>query len=1704
LDATALFGDDAADTDATAQEPPAAVPVRSAGGARARAAANLSALAVLRDLDGRAPTADERAVLSRWCGWGAVPLIFDERDGTWATERGRLRDLVGEDGYCAARGGVLNGHYTHPELAAALWDGVRALGFTGGRVLDPGCGAGAFIAAAPAGARMVGVELDPATAAVCAALHPAAEVVTGSFADAPLTSGSFDVAVGNVPFADVVVHDPACNAAGLTLHNYFIVKALMLMRPGGVCAFVTSSYTLDSAGRKARDAIHELADIVGAVRLPTGAHRKTAGTDALTDVLVLRRRVGGERPRGGSWLRTRTVDLDGRSLRVNAYFAEHPDRVLGTLTAGRGERGRTVVEVVSSGADTAVALREALSVIASEAIVDGVAMSGPPAATAAAGSGSRGDDATATRPDGAIVVRDDGTFAVTASDGTTSALTVAASRHVELAALLALRDHARRLLDIETADADDSPALTALRSAARTLYERYVARYGPINRFTLRHTGRLDPDTGEPGLARVVPPAIRLLRRDPDFPLVLALEIFDDATQDASPAGLLRHRVLAPAQLIEHVDDVMDAMAISLDRTGRVDAALIARLTGHDAARVRGLLGSAVYDDPDESGGLIAAAEYLTGNVRRKLRRAVAAAGRDERYTVNVRALRAALPPDLGVSDVEPRLGAAWIDAATHREFLREILDDDTVKVEHPCPGVWGVAARDWTVAATATWGTGRYPAPRLVLSLIEQRPVVVYDTHRDPATGKDVRVLNPDETAAAVEKGEGLQERFCAWCWEDPDRTARLLAEYNDRFNSLVMRDYTDAGDRLTFPGMALDFRPHRHQLGGVARILAEPAVGLFHEVGAGKTATMILSTHKLRQLGLAGKTAVVVPNHMLEQFTREWLHLFPAARVLAAGADDLTRDRRRAFVARVAANDWDAVILTRSAFERLGVDPHTEAQYIREELGRLREALQLAADADGRGLTVKRLQKLVASAEERLKSRLDMERDPAITFEQTGIRRLVCDEAHDYKNLTTMSRIPGAAITPGSKRATDLLLKLWVLRRMGVQRPVTFATATPIANSIAEAHVMMRFLAPDLLDAADLGPFDAWAATFGALVAQIEMAPACDRYRLHTRFARFLNVPELLAMWGTFADVKTAEDLDLPVPLIARRDDGQRLPEIVVVQPSDAVRGFIRGLGARADAIRDGKVKRDEDNMLAVCTDGRKAALSMALVDGDDEHGGKLTVAADRIAAIHHEHADRAYIGRDGQPSPLRGGLQLVFCDLGVPGSERWDAYRRLRDLLAERGVPVERVRSMQDARNDAEKARLFAAARAGHVSVLIGTTQMMGTGVNVQDRIVSLVHVDGPWRPADVTQRDGRGIRPGNQNAEVQVLRIVTGGSFDVYMWGCLERKARFIGQVVRSKVTARSIEDVSDSTLSFAEVKALASGDPLILDKARADAELARLRRLQRAHERAQWGLDHKAETCRDRATDARRDHRRLGDAVARCRPTRGERFEMTIGERTVTSRADAAHLLAAWMADRGGHGLSWGVYHANLGHAGRLGGLDVDVELVRDPREGVLAVARLRGLPIDAPWTTRAVMGGFDTASLIRKLENRIADLPQTASDRLAAAEAAEREATAAVAAREPFKYDSELAAAAAHVDEIDQLMQERALEEARRASEDAAAVAKAHKDAGATSPAAGAAPQPCPTAKPAGPRHAAGRDAVRLRSRPVRVRSEAPGVAGGG
>ncbi len=1390
-------------------EPPAPPTLRSAwpplplagldipSGAVAKFEANLTAIDTLRlhEATNSEPCADARGKLLRYTGWGGLPASFnlEAPEPAWARRAAQLRDTLVDDDYASARASVNNSHYTPVFVIEAMWQAIQGFGFAGGRVLEPSAGIGHFIGAMPAAlvehCRVTAVEIDRLSGRMLQALYGGGgvDVRIGAFEKTPLPDGWYDLAIGNVPFGAYKVADSSNRPYGrFSIHNYFLGRTLDLLRPGGLACFITSSHTMDAWDETVRRYLASQALLLGAIRLPRGAFAEIASTEVQADILFLRKRAQGEADEQ-PWLGLSVVPealrdprCGERWLQINQWYAAHPELCIGHIR--QESNGHEPVPTAVFDGDLPAELPKRIALLPS-----GVYEA---AATLPAPTPRHGPAAGGARPGshhlhhGRVHRVEDGML-VDIHDR------LSATQRARIAGLCAIRDHARSLLDLQLADAEDRRQREE-RAMLNGSYDRYVARFGCLS-------------SRANALA---------FRRDPDYPLLLSLEHYDEETESAAKAALFSRKTLTRIVEPDAVAEPEEALAASVQWRGRVDPEWMGRLLSAPADAVLGTLADRGLVFLDPKGGLWKTAdEYLSGEVKAKLRQALAA-GAD--FARNVAALERVQPEDLPPAAIEPRLGAVWIPAGDVEDFIRQLLEQKDCEVGYSAQaGAWSVRYPEWSarqnVKVTQEFGTSRLNAIELVQCALN----VQVPTVRDPDPQSDRMIVNPDETLAAREKLALIKERFAAWALEDPERRERLCRTYNDLFNATRPRQFD--GSHLKLPGFSRCYTLHPHQRDAVWRIVQSGNTGLFHVVGAGKTAVCAIAGMELRRLGFAAKPCHVVPNHMLAQYTAEFVRLYPNAAVLMAGKEDLEGDRRRELVSRIATGDWDAVVITHSSFERIRMSPAFTETFIKEIVMEIEMAVRAERRNDRGNRIVKQLEAMKKNWKVRLERLLaDAKKDDLLSWEQLGIDTLFVDEAHLFKNLyrfTKMTRVAGLPLA-NSERAFDLFLKTRYTMRLhgGAQRGVVFATATPVANTMAEVHTMMRYLQPLRLEALGLQQFDAWAATFGESVTALEIAPDGSGYRMNTRFARFINVPELMAVFGEVADIRTAQMLQLPVPALR----GGK-PRIVACPASSAQKAYVRTLVERAEAIRMGHVKPQQDNMLAVTTDGRKAALDFRLVAPGAAFDalGKVAACVGEVLAVR-------------QRTEAFRGAQLVFCDLSSPKEGKaFSVYDDLKQRLVEAGVPAREVAFVHDADSDTQKATLFKAVREGRVRVLVGSTAKMGIGTNVQTRLAALHHLDAPWRPCDVEQREGRILRQGNECEDVEIFRYVTEGSFDSYMWQALETKARFIAQVMSGDKGLRSIEDVELAALSYAEVKALASGNPLVIEKAGVDAEVAKL-------------------------------------------------------------------------------------------------------------------------------------------------------------------------------------------------------------------------------------------------------------------------------------
>jgi N12 class adenine-specific DNA methylase/predicted RNA methylase len=1419
----------------TLPPPPAELPARAdtpepvAAGEVAKARDLIEAIRVVKRLEGerRAAGAEERRVLERFGGFGAVALrLFPDpvtgayKGPSWQALGEELRTLLTVDEFASARRSTFNAFYTSPIVVRAMFEALRRLGVPeDATVLEPGCGSGNFLKHAPRGMHFIGVELDSLSGRVARALFPQSDIRIESFKETRFPERGVDAVIGNPPFADVRMEH---NGVRFALHDYFFAKGLDAVKPGGVLAFVTTHFTLDKTTGAVREYLAERADFLGAIRLPSEAFARE-GTKVVTDIVFLRKRAEGETPChvATSWLEVAPLSIEGVEVPINRYFHEHPEQVLGSWS--RKDRlygGEQGFSVTFSG-DLEAALRAAIARLpelatrtaeAQPAKQREVFVPPPVERHITEGSFFIGDDRSTIfqivegRPEpvvyGGVKLKANGTMT-----------------GKRLAALIRIRDQARKVLQSQNEGWPEEHREEVRRELNRH-YDVFVAQYGLINRTTFSESS-----TGT--IIQRMPNVVRFVD-DPDAVLVLALEETDPTSGTAVKAAIMLRDVVGKAPDITAVASAEEGLLVSLDRKGEVDLGYIASLYGAEEPRIIEELGELIYQDP-ATRRWQTADEYLSGNVREKLKVAEAAGPEYER---NAEALRAVQPEDVLPGEIDANLGAPWIPERDVQAFAAGLLGVPTTSIAVSYlkkDALWSVEAgydAASSVPATSDYGTGRVNGVTLLEQALNLKTPVIYDLINHGG-GREERVVNQEETLAAREKQKRIKDAFRSWVFSDPERTERLVRIYNDTYNSLRLRVFD--GSHLDFPGMSQTVTLRPHQKDAVWRGMSSGNTLLAHVVGAGKTYTMVAIGMKRKAAGLSRKPLYVVPNHMLEQFARESQQLYPNAKLLVATKEDLAKERRKIITAKMASSEWDGIIITHSSFERIGMSREYQAKFLKEQIAEYDALLVDAAKSSNRASRniIKTIEKQKARREERLKELLaEDKKDDGLVFDELGVDHLFIDEAHYFKNHETptkMERVAGIQ-TSGSERAFDLFMKCRYLSEQHPGHGVCFATGTPISNTMVEMYTMQRYLDPEGLQDRGIEHFDAWAATFGEVVDMMEIAPDGSSLRPRSRFAKFVNLPELQQMFRSFADVQTAEMLDLPRPRLA----GDK-PAVVACPMSEEQRAIQERLVARYERIRSQKVDPREDNALAITTDGRKLALDARLISGDvpEYHESKVNALVERVVDIWRQSEEIK-------------GTQLVFCDLGVnPTPWGYSVYEELTSKLLASGIPKWQIAAVGDAESDAKKQALFERVRQGTVRILIGSTQKMGTGANVQRRLVALHHLDAPWKPAEVEQREGRILRQGNENKEVSIFRYVTEGSFDAYMWQALETKAKFIGQVVTGETAVRQAEDIGGQELSYAEVKAIASGNPAVLTLAEADAELQRLFTLRKGHADEQY-------------------------------------------------------------------------------------------------------------------------------------------------------------------------------------------------------------------------------------------------------------------------
>ena len=1409
------------------------------GGAKAKFRANMAAIHLLQELEfeGLQASPEQQEILSRYVGWGGLADAFDESKDNWKDEFAELYTALSPEEYAAARASTLNAHYTSPTVIKAIYEAVGTMGFQTGNILEPAMGVGNFFGLLPQemqGSRLYGVELDSITGRIAKQLYPKAEITVAGF-ETTDRRDFFDLAIGNVPFGQYQVNDRAYNKLGFSIHDYFFAKTLDQVRPGGVIAFVTSRYTMDKQSPEVRRYIAQRADLLGAIRLPNNAFKANAGTEVVSDILFLQKR---DRPIDiePDWVHLGENE-DGFS--INQYFIDHPEMVLGTPTSESTQYGRQDYTVAPiEGADLAAQLHAAVQSIGGEYRA---------AELPDLGENETIQDTIPADPnvknysyavvDGEVYYRENSVMVKPNLNAT-------AKERVK--GMAELRDCVHRLIDLQMWESDDL-SIRAEQQKLNRLYDRFTEKYGLINS---RGNALAFAD-------------------DSSYYLLCSLEMLDDEdkTKLKGKADMFTKRTIRQRQSVTSVDTAAEALALSIGEKARVDMAYMSQLTGKSEDDIIDELNGVIFLDP-VYGDWQTADEYLSGNVRQKLREAEKAAVDSPGYLPNVEALRAAQPKDLDASEIEVRLGATWIDKKYIQQFMFELLEPPlyarrSLEVNYSeFTAEWNISGKNSIpyndINARMTYGTDCANAYKILEDTLNLRDVRIYDTIRD-ADGKEKRVLNSKETTLAQQKQQAIKEAFRDWIWRDPDRRRELVQLYNERFNSTRPREYD--GRHLIFPGMNPEITLREHQLNAIAHDLYGSNTLLAHEVGAGKTFEMIAAAMEGKRLGLCQKSLFAVPNHLTEQWASEFLRLYPSANILVATKKDFETRNRKKFCARIATGDYDAVIIGHSQFERIPVSRERQERLLQEQIWEIEDGISELKASRAERFTIKELERTKKNLKAKLQKLHDAARkDDVVTFEQLGVDRLYVDEAHSFKNLflyTKMRNVAGLSTTDAQK-SSDMLLKCRYIDEITHGKGVTFATGTPISNSMTELYTMMRYLQHDMLKRNSLTHFDCWASAFGETTTAIELAPEGTGYRARTRFAKFFNLPELMNLFREAADIKTADQLNLPTPTAVYHTE--------VTQPTALQQQMVQELSERAAKVHAGSVDASTDNMLKITSDGRKLGLDQRVINPDlpDDPNSKVNRCVDNIHRIW----------QDGQADRL---TQLVFCDLstpktGAPGAKAaktaggnldspelhaleaaidaetepeeppFTIYDDIREKLVARGIPREQIAFIHEANTEVRKKELFAKVRSGQVRVLMGSTFKMGAGMNVQDRLVALHDLDCPWRPGDLEQRSGRIIRQGNRNKEVHIYRYVTESTFDAYLWQTVENKQKFISQIMTSKSPVRSCEDIDEAALSYAEIKALCAGDERIREKMDLDVDVARLRLMKANHQSQQYRLE----------------------------------------------------------------------------------------------------------------------------------------------------------------------------------------------------------------------------------------------------------------------
>ena len=1538
------------------------------GGAKTKYAFNIAAIQTLKQIEaeGRQARPDEQEILSRYVGWGGLPQAFDAENASWQKEYQQLKSLLTDEEYAAARGSTLNAHYTSPVVIRAMYEALDSMGFQDGNVLEPACGVGNFFGMLPESmsqSRLYGVELDSITGRMARQLYPDARIEITGF-EKTNRKDFFDVAVGNVPFGNYKVADRAFDKYGFLIHDYFLAKTLEQVRPGGVIAFITSKGTMDKASPDVRRYIAQRAELLGAIRLPNNAFKANAGTEVTSDILFLQKR---EHPIDiePDWIHLgRTAD----GIPINSYFVAHPDMMLGRMQWDKsmyGNEKETTCEPIP-GADLAQQLHAAVRNIDGEYkrielseidINEGRTIPADPDVR----------NFSYALVNGQVYYRENSVMTRPVLNQTTQE---------RIKGMIELRDCVRKLIDLQLTDGSDAE-IRAQQAELGRLYDAFSAEYGIIN-------GKANG---------------RAFEGDSSYYLLCSLEILDEDRKLKRKADIFSKRTIRRRKPVTQVDTASEALAVSIGERAKVDLPFMARLTGKAEDEIVADLQGVIFLDPLEQTWQTAD-EYLSGNVRAKLRVAQTAAESDPSFAVNVEALQAAQPKDLDASEIDVRLGTTWVDKAYIQRFMIELLgipyyEQRRIHVNYaPQTAEWSIDGKSLlseNVNNHMKYGTRRAPALKILEDTLNLRDTRVYDVVQDE-NGREKRELNQKETTIAQQKQQAIKDAFHDWVWKDPTRRHELVTRYNELFNSTRPREYD--GSHIVFDGMNPEITLREHQRTAIAHVLYGGNTLLAHQVGAGKTFEMVAAAMESKRLGLCQKSMFVVPNHLTEQWASEFLRLYPSANILVTTKKDFEKAKRKQFCARIATGDYDAVIIGHSQFEKIPISQERQERLLREQIDEIAAGIEEMDRENGERFTIKRMEATRKSLEARLeKLKADEKKDDVVTFEELGVDRLFVDEAHAFKNgflATKMRNVAGIA-TSESQKSTDMFLKCRYMDELTGGRGVIFATGTPVSNSMTELYTMQRYLQYGTLEKMGLIHFDAWASTFGETVTAIELAPEGTGYRARTRFAKFFNLPELMAMFKEVADIKTADQLHLPVP--------NAHYETMAVKPSVYQEEMVEALSERASKVHSGAVDPKEDNMLRITSDGRKLGLDQRLMNPllPDEPGSKVNACMENILRIYKE----------GEAQKL---TQLVFCDLSTPhGDGSFNVYDDIRDKLVASGIPKEEIQFIHDADTEIKKKDLFAKVRSGQVRILFGSTQKLGAGTNVQDRLIALHDLDAPWRPGDLEQRAGRIVRQGNMNPDVHIYRYVTEKSFDSYLWQTIENKQRFISQIMSSKSPVRACDDVDETALSYAEIKALCAGDPRIKEKMDLDIEVAKLRLMKADYQSNQFKLED--QILKQYPEEIRQAQERAKGywadmALLEAHPLPKDGFVgMAIkGKRIADKEAAGKMLLEACRLSP--HDMELGEYRGMK--------MTVDYDSYRQEVKLVL-----RGE------MSHTVTMGTDVYGNLTRIENALANMPQKlekAEERIAELERQTEQARAELG--KPFAKEKELEAKAARLAEL--------------------------------------------------------------------------------